>query len=235
MSFRKCILPYQVAVLLLMTCGWPAYGQERVSPVVHEPPNLGLIKRQLIHYHGCSEDDCYFPQLERQVSLAITFLNQSVEARLAGEKLAIVLDIDETALSNWAVESHDDFAYIAADLNWCVSLHCGKGIPGTLKLFKFAKQNGVAVFFITGRPEGQRADTEENLKEAGYDFWEGLYMRPENHPKTQSVTEYKSGNRSDIVAKGYRIIVNVGDQMSDLEGNPQAEHSVKLPNQIGRA
>lgn len=55
-------------------------------------------------------------------------------------------------------------------------------------------------------------------------------MRPEDHPKTQTVTEYKSGDRSQIVAKGYRIVLNVGDQMSDLLGNPEADHSVKLPN-----
>jgi predicted secreted acid phosphatase len=41
---------------------------------------------------------------------------------------------------------------------------------------------------------------------------------------------YKSGERAKIVAAGYRIILNVGDQMSDLNGNPQAELSVKLPN-----
>jgi predicted secreted acid phosphatase len=176
------------------------------------------------------EQDCYVPQLERQSDLAIRFLKQSVERRGAGEKLAIVLDIDETSLSNWAVETHDDFGYIPTDSNWCVSLRCGKAIAGTLRVFKEAERENVAVFFITGRPEGQRVDTEANLKAEGYDHWEELYLRPENHPKTQTVTEYKSGDRQEIVGKGYRVVLNVGDQMSDLLGDPQAEHSVKLPN-----
>ena len=116
------------------------------------------------------------------------------------------------------------------DSNWYVSLRCGTAIAGTLRLFREAEKDKVAVFFITGRPEGQRADTEGNLKAVGYDRWEGLYLRPEGHPKTQAVTEYKSGDRSQIVSKGYRIVLNVGDQVSDPLGNPEADHSVKLPN-----
>lgn len=216
--------------LIFALCGWSAMGQQSVMTVPGEPANLDAVKKQLAHYQSCMEADCYVPQLEWQSDLAIGFLRQSVATAKAGERLAIVLDIDETSLSNWAVMQHDDFGYIPTDSNWCVSLHCGRAIAGTLRLFREAERNGVAVFFITGRPENQRADTETNLKAVGYDRWEGLYLRPEDHPKTQTVTEYKSGDRSQIVTKGYRIVLNVGDQMSDLLGNPEADHSVKLPN-----
>jgi hypothetical protein len=33
-----------------------------------------------------------------------------------------------------------------------------------------------------------------------------------------------------IADRGYKIIVNMGDQVSDLAGEPQAEVSIKLPN-----
>jgi predicted secreted acid phosphatase len=88
----------------------------------------------------------------------------------------------------------------------------------------------VDVFFITERPEGQRADTEANLKAAGYDHWEKLFLRPKDRPDGQTLSEYKSGERAKIVAMQYRIVLNIGDQLSDLVGGPQAEHSVKLPN-----
>jgi predicted secreted acid phosphatase len=129
-----------------------------------------------------------------------------------------------------AVETHDDFGYIPTDSNWCVALRCGKAIASTLRIFHEAEKDKVAIFFITGRPEGQRVDTEANLKAEGYDQWKELFLRPEDHPKDQTVTAYKSGDRAKIVAKGYRIALNVGDQMSDLNGDPQAEHSVKMPN-----
>jgi predicted secreted acid phosphatase len=217
-------------MLVLAFCCCSVEGQQAITTVPGEPSNLDGIKQQLLQYQSCKEANCYVPQIERQTDVAIGFLKQSVATAKPGEKLAIVLDIDETSLSNWAVETHDDFGYIPADSNLCVVFQCGKAIAGTLRLFREAEKAKVAVFFITGRPEGQRADTEANLKGEGYDQWETLYLRPEDHPKTQSVTQFKSGERAKIVAKGFKIVLNVGDQMSDLLGDPQAEHSVKLPN-----
>jgi predicted secreted acid phosphatase len=208
----------------------PVLSQPAIVTVPGEPSNLNDIKQRLMHYQSCMETGCYTPQIERQIDLAIGFLKQSIASRTASKKLALVLDIDETALSNWVVETHDDFGYIPNDSNWCISLRCATAIPGTLRLFREAEDDKVAVFFITGRPEGQRTDTEANLRGVGYDRWEKLYLRPEDHPKKQPVSEYKSGERAKIAAMGYRIVLNVGDQMSDLVGNPQAEHSVKLPN-----
>jgi predicted secreted acid phosphatase len=218
-----------MSVIFLLCC-WSAEGQQAVVTVPYEPANLDGVKQQLKKYQSCTESNCYVPQLEHQADLAIGFLKQSVSTAKPGDKLAIVLDIDETSLSNWAVESHDDFGFIPNDLNWCVALRCGKAILSTLRIFREAENDKVAVFFITGRPEGQRTDTEANLKAEGYEHWEEVYLRPEDHPKDQTVSQYKSGDRAKIIAKGYRIVLNVGDQMSDLIGNPQADHSVKLPN-----
>jgi acid phosphatase len=186
---------------------WAAGG----DAVPGEPANLDAVKQQLKQYQSCKDSNCYLPQLERQADLAIAFLKQSVESSKPGENLAIVSDIDETALSKWAVEAHDDLGYIANDSNWCVALRCGKAIAGTFGIFREAEKDHVAVFFITGRPESQREDTAANLTSEGYDLWEELYLRPEDHPKAQTVTEYKSGDRAKIVAKGYRIVLNVGD------------------------
>jgi predicted secreted acid phosphatase len=224
MSIRRFLLFFVVSCI-------PAFSQNVIS-TAGEPSNLDDIKQQLMHYQSCQEANCYTPQIEHQIDLAIGFLKQSVASRKGAEKLALVLDIDETALSNWAVEVHDNLGYIPNDSNWCISLRCGAAIPGTLRLFREAQNQNVTVFFITGRPEGQRTDTdtEENLKAVGYDRWEKVYLRPVDHPKAQTVPEFKSGERNKIVTMGYRIVLNVGDQMSDLVGDPQAEHSVKLPN-----
>jgi predicted secreted acid phosphatase len=189
-----------------------------------------LARSKLKQYHDCATPDCYAPQMEHQADVALGYLRQSVAAARPGEKLAVVLDVDETALSNWVVAVHDDFGYIPNDWNWCAALRCGKAIPGTLRIFKEAESDRVAVFFITGRPDGQRADTEANLKAEGYDAWQHLYLRPENHAKGELTETFKAACRKQIVDQGYRIVLNVGDQMSDLVGEPMAEHSVKLPN-----
>jgi predicted secreted acid phosphatase len=227
MTLRKLLL-------LVCVCCWSMKGQQPIVTVVGEPPNLNDAKQHLKDYYNCtgtvSGEDCYLPQLKRQTDQAMKFLQESVATARPGEKLALVLDIDETALSNWAVEMHDDFGYIPADSNWLISLHGCTAIAGTLQLFHEAEKDKVAVFFITGRPESQRDDTAANLKAVGYDHWEWLSLRPDVHPKGELVEVYKSAQRADIVAKGYRLILNVGDQISDLKDPPMAEHSVKLPN-----
>jgi 5'-nucleotidase (lipoprotein e(P4) family) len=146
-----------------------------------------------------------------------------------GEKLALVLDIDETSLSNWDEETQDDFGYIEKDWNVWVDKKQAPAIEGTLRLYNEAVKHGVSVFFITGRPKSQEAATAGNLRAIGYNNWAGLALRGP-HPPAEKTATYKSGERAKIVAAGYRIILNVGDQMSDLNGNPQAELSVKLPN-----
>jgi hypothetical protein len=41
---------------------------------------------------------------------------------------------------------------------------------------------------------------------------------------------YKSAARGTIQDEGFKIVLNVGDQWSDLRGKPEAEFSVKYPD-----
>jgi len=53
-----------------------------------------------------------------------------------------------------------------------------------------------------------------------------LVLRPSDAEGTRA---YKSAARADIEADGYRIVLNVGDQDSDLRGG-HADKAYKLPN-----
>ena len=100
-------------------------------------------------------------------------------------------------------------------------------IKPVLALVRFARERGVAVFFLTGRPERLRAATEANLRAAGYE-WTGLLLKPDNLA-TRSAAEFTARERKKLQDQGYTIIVNIGDQMSDLDGGV-AERTYKLPN-----
>ena len=141
-------------------------------------------------------------------------------------KPAIVLDIDETSLSNYSAIVADNFTYGTNSQNEAVN-KVGVAIAPTLKLFNDAKAAGITVFFVTGRPEAQRTPTEENLREQGYDGWKQLYLKPAG--TTLTTVEYKTGAREDIESQGYRIVANIGDQFSDLAGG-HAMRAFKLPN-----
>jgi hypothetical protein len=143
-----------------------------------------------------------------------------------GRDLAIVFDIDETALSNYTAIEADDFTY-GTESQAEAEHQIGEAIPSTLRVFRDAKKRGITVFFVTGRPEAQRQDTEENLAREGYTGYEKLYLKPASPSMT--TVQYKSGARKDIEHQGYRIVANVGDQYSDLAGGHE-DTAFKLPN-----
>ena len=192
--------------------------------------NLGTLKLKLQRYYACTCDcGCYAKELDHQAQAAIDFLDRRAAHKGPAEKLALVLDIDETALSNYREMAAEDYGYIPKDFDAWEDSAEATAIPGTLRLYQEAQKLGVTVFFITGRGEAHRAATEQNLKSQGYTNFAGLTLRAPTQAK-ESTIEYKSGARKTIVDAGYRIVLNVGDQFSDLKGLPAAEYSVKLPN-----
>lgn len=139
-------------------------------------------------------------------------------------KPAIVLDIDETSLSNYSSLAASGFS--AAGLVAPAVGGTGAAIAPTLALYRDARSRGVAVFFITGRPSAIQSQTEANLRSAGYDKgWTGISFRP----SSQATKAFKSAARAKVQRDGYDVVVNVGDQESDLDGG-HADRAFKLPN-----
>jgi len=197
---------------------------------VAEPPNLGQLKTKLKAYHDCTcTCGCYTKSLDLQEQRAMTFLERAGAHKKAGAKLALVLDIDDTSLSTWPELLPNDFGFVSSVWNAWAETSSAPAISGTLSLFKRAKEMGIAVFFITGRADTLRDATEKNLHNAGYDQWEGLTMRTQDQASEATIA-YKSAARAAIVQQGYHLILNVGDQFSDLKGTPAGDYSVKLPN-----
>ena len=213
----------------------PATVQQPASQMSAYAPaeriaNLDDLKAQLRQYHECTcTCGCYAKDLDRQADRAIAFLRIRAANRQPQEKMALVLDIDETTLSNYPQLLKADFGYDKnAFTAWVLSAKA-TAIPGTLRLYQEAQRLGVSVFFLTGRAEDQRDSTEQNLRSQGFENWQQLIMRP---PAQASATAlaYKSAARATIQEQGYRIVLNVGDQWSDLKGSPEAEYSVKYPD-----
>jgi len=200
--------------------------------VAAEPmENFGVARYRLEDYAECvGTGGCYWADVDAQTKRAEVALDGLVARGKTGERLALVLDIDETSLSNYCEMKREDYGFLATMFNaWEVSSEADMALPGTLRLFNRARAAGVEVFFITGRPGEQKAATAKNLEAAGYKGWKGLSLR-EGPQKTMATVEFKSEERKKIVDAGYRILMSVGDQWSDLNGEPRAEISVKLPN-----
>jgi predicted secreted acid phosphatase len=200
-----------------------AFAAGAVPAGAAEPANLGPLKAQITTYYssGAWEHD-----VAAVDGAAERYIDTRVRSRV--HRPAIVLDIDDTALSDYAYEKMHDYGYDPKSYD--ADLVAGKFsvIAPTLSVVRDAAAHGVAVFFITGRRERLRAATLANLRSVGYPTPAGLVLRPpSDHAK--SVIPFKSGARRAIAARGYTILAAFGDQYSDLRGG-YAEKTYKLPN-----
>src|SRR5215471_11680337 len=147
-----------------------------------QPANLGVLKLQLLDYK------C-FGAYDRDVANVLEEAKTYLEYRANGVgKLALVLDIDETSLSNLPALLADDFGFFRGGTctlvpgepcgfdRW-ITDHTADPILPTLRLFNTAKAKGVAVFFISTRREDQRIATVNNLKAVGYEGWADLILK----------------------------------------------------------
>jgi hypothetical protein len=191
-------------------------------PSVGESATVGAgeLIPTLIAYH---ESGQYESDLQSVDQAAETYLDAHASAT-GRTKPALVLDIDETSLSNWTGLVASGFT--AAGTVATAASGTGTAIAPTLALYHDAIAHHVAVFFVTGRPSEIQAPTESNLRNVGYDEgWSGLDFKPAEADTEQ----FKSSTRAAIKKSGYRVIVNVGDQQSDLDGGG-AQRDFKLPN-----
>jgi hypothetical protein len=208
---------------------------------MHGTVGAGDLPAELYRYHDSgryeSDLDKVGDRAQDYLQQRVAKLEEKADRRCAKRrpkpckrpKLAMVLDIDETSLSNYEHLADNGFSDASAALATSLFAADAPAIGATLELFEDARDLRVSVFFITGRPgtiEIVRDRTEENLTAAGYEGWKELILNPGDAGGT---VDYKSGARAEIEDEGYRIVLNVGDQDSDLKGG-YADKAYKLPN-----
>lgn len=191
-----------------------------------EPLNLSVIKNQVMLYHDQGQYEKEFSKVTKQAKI---YLSHEIP-RHPKEKLALVLDIDETLLSNYNNLVARDF------MNEPQRIHSdtlkGDATPllPSLKLFNFAKAQKIKIFLISGRYENERQITIKNLHKAGYYGWNGLYLQPNtNFGKRGTIEKFKIATRKKLTQQGYTILASIGDQPVDFSGGYTLK-SFKLPN-----
>ncbi|THU54727.1 hypothetical protein C4D60_Mb10t28180 [Musa balbisiana] len=113
--------------------------------------------------------------------------------------------------------------------NWILRGDC-PAIPAVLRLYEKLMGRGFQVFLVTGRDEEVLgSSTAENLAAQGFVGHQRLIMRSPRY-RGQGAVAFKSAIRRQLVAEGYRIRGNVGDQWSDLLGDCVGDRTFKIPN-----
>jgi predicted secreted acid phosphatase len=215
-------------------CPAPIPDHIPAAPSAPPPLNIGTIKDLLLEYH----QEYYDMDVAAVFDLAQKFVEEYANQ---AKRPALVLDIDETSLTNWPNLIADDFGFVSGgSCDVLPSGPCGfnswilksgaKPLGPALQLFNAAKAKGIAVIFITGRPDAQRDATILNLDHAGFEGWTELRTRPDRDGLL-TVQEFKTAERTKVEeGEGYTIIANIGDQFSDLRGDHAGLCTFKVPN-----
>ncbi|HEX8204834.1 MAG TPA: HAD family acid phosphatase [Solirubrobacteraceae bacterium] len=184
-------------------------------------PKQPATAEEIVEYRESGEWDA---DITRVTDRATAYLRSHLED---ARKPAMVLDVDDTSLSSYDCLKAADFDRdVVGDA--CPAGGEMPAIAQTLALFRFARAEGVSVFFITGRRARLRAATVSNLRAEGFGGTWSLRLRPNRQPRSQR-SGWKARVRRELARRGYTVVANVGDQWSDLRGGG-AMRTFKLPN-----
>ena len=190
--------------------------------------------------HFASPDSNYAIQVQGIEAKAEKYLAKEVKHHSSAKK-AIVLDVDDTSLSTYNYEIETTFVYNPTSNANYIATKTMPAVFGMNTLASWAQKQGYTVFYITGRPEAQRASTEANLAAVGFPAatTSNLFLKNSAAPPsyltcatptyTCTTDQYKAETRGHLEHLGYDIVANFGDQYSDLSGG-YSDQDYKIPN-----
>jgi predicted secreted acid phosphatase len=214
------------------------------TQAMQEPANLGKLKIEIKAYYGDyrdanghhhhSDSSAWSADTEEQINEARAYLAQRLREGVRNP--GIVLDIDDTSEITFGWNADNDFGFDRAKQDQAIKDGVFPAITPTLEFANWAADNGVKVYFVTGRKPYQADDTLKNLANEGYPAPAGAYFKPTTDAPVYlpcklkcTMAEFKAYTRAHIESRGVKIVVNVGDQDSDLQYG-HADLHVKLPN-----
>lgn len=135
---------------------------------------------------------------------------------------AIIFDVDETLVSNAGFQAAYEPPFTNRKLDDWNASNKAVAIPGAPDFVRLARENGVELFFVTNRPCQNNADlsdpcpqeavTLEDLIEAGIPADSDHLMMANEKPEW----DREKFIRRDVIAQDHRIIMLIGDDLSDF-------------------
>ncbi|HEX2892400.1 MAG TPA: HAD family acid phosphatase [Marmoricola sp.] len=224
-------------------------GSSGLAPHGAGIPNIDSVKSTIRTYYNATggiADKTNSPYISEMGAIEASALASLPTVDPTAHK-AIVFDADDTTL--WTYDMEDNamhFNFNPTLQNTWVQDAMFPATPGMVGFEHAVQAKGYAVFGITGRNSGQETATLTNLSNVGYTgfdtanfFTKWTSSEPvpayvdcaaDGNASSCSTVEYKAFTRKHIEQDlGYDIVLNVGDQFSDLQGG-YADAALKLPN-----
>ena len=166
----------------------------------------------------------YHRDLEELVQQAKVFVSYEMLTNKSNK--AIIIDIDETILSNLPYISKQIHLNDVEKLNrWQKTSSCEAIMP-ILALYNWLLDKEVKIYFVTARPLDLKDATIENFKRLNIQQSEIIFRDQAIWPVPK---EFKIAMRKKIVNNDYDIILNIGDQPTDFEGG-YWKRALRVPN-----
>jgi len=128
---------------------------------------------------------------------------------------AIILDIDATVLNNIPFQARSIIngqSYPIGWLEWMLE-ESSDAVAGVSDFLEYAQSKSIKIFYITNRIAVAEDATRNNIKKLGLPLdtdRDVLLMKNENGWTSDKVS------RRELVAKDYRILLLIGDQLGDF-------------------
>jgi 5'-nucleotidase (lipoprotein e(P4) family) len=220
---RAIILPL---LLLVVACHGPAPAtapgvspQVEPAPLAHEGLNSVLWMQSATEFRGASIGTFAAARRMLDVGLTDPTWTAAVEQKGSFGHLppAVIVDVDETVLDNSAYQGRlirDRLSYATEHWNSWVREEKAPAIPGAVEFVRYAVGRGVTVFYITNRRAAVEEPTRRNLAAAGFPLpaADVILSRDE---KAEWATGDKTTRRAEV-ASGYRVVLNIGDNLGDF-------------------
>jgi 5'-nucleotidase (lipoprotein e(P4) family) len=146
-------------------------------------------------------------------NLARIKLKDELKKKHSGLPIAIVTDLDETALDNsdyYGKLYKDNTIFdLGSWAKWC-KIEKADSVPGSVFFFRFADKQKVQIFYISNRDTSLVEATMNNMKALGFPQIE------KEHFLFRSNTSSKEARRREV-SKSHHIVLLLGDNLNDFD------------------
>lgn len=214
MKCHHCLRTWPLAVLLagslvLASCkstSVPAYS--RKNPAGDKTTLSDRVMAVLWFQRAAEARALYF----QAYNIARERLDTALAQRQGEEKLAVIMDIDETILDNSPLEADlIKTGKTFSEKSWreWVSQCQARALPGAQPFLAYAASNNVEVFYVSNRNATDFDDTARNLQAQHFP------MVDAEHLLLQQAHEGKEPRRQELGRK-YNIVLLMGDNLGDF-------------------
>lgn len=194
--------------------GYEAHAKEAPKPVVQDAQQK--LDNEMIMAYDWLENSGEAMSLEYQAYNTATRNLQEMVKTPSSKPKAVILDIDETCLSNAPGNGYQIVNGTSFNVNewnkWVQSAQA-TAIPGAVAFTQAAKAAGVQVFYVSDRIPDQLKATQENLDKLGF-----ADANEPGHIVLDPVADQNKQSRFDAIEKNYDVIMFFGDQLTDMGG-----------------